>query len=139
MDVKASNLWNCIEVLNFLALYIRNCINCVYNCEDHSLLDTLSMLSKLKYVTEFCFFGEALVQHKINTLPAGKRPEIKVVWSFVLQLLRSQSEIQGVRNVRRCHPRRVRTAWSLSLSNFVSTAWTASLTGTVVNSPETSY
>ena len=30
---------NPVEVLNFSGFYIRNCINCVHNCEDHSLLD----------------------------------------------------------------------------------------------------
>ena len=30
---------NPVEVLTFSGLYIRNCINCVHNCEDHSLLE----------------------------------------------------------------------------------------------------
>ena len=29
---------NPVEDLNFSGFYIRNCINCVHNCEDHSLL-----------------------------------------------------------------------------------------------------
>ena len=33
---------NPIEVLTFSGFYIRNCINCVHNCQDHSLLDRLS-------------------------------------------------------------------------------------------------
>ena len=31
---------NPVEVLNFSGFYLRNCINCVHNCEDHSLLDS---------------------------------------------------------------------------------------------------
>ena len=29
---------NAVEVLNFSGFYICNCISCVHNCEDHSLL-----------------------------------------------------------------------------------------------------
>ena len=31
--------WNPVEVLTFSGFYIRNCINCVHNCGDHSLFD----------------------------------------------------------------------------------------------------
>ena len=48
------------------------------------------------------------MQRKINTLPAGKQPEITVVGSDTV-VQRPQKEIQGVSNVGRCHPRRVRT------------------------------
>ena len=30
---------NPVEVLTFSGFYIRSCINCVHNCEDHSLLN----------------------------------------------------------------------------------------------------
>ena len=33
---------NPVEVLNFSGFYIRNCKNCVYSCEDHSLCDFIS-------------------------------------------------------------------------------------------------
>ena len=39
---RASHLYrevtgsNPVEVLTFSGFYIRNCINCVHNCEDHS-------------------------------------------------------------------------------------------------------
>ena len=43
--VRASH-WCCeitgsnpVEVLPFSGFYIRNCLNCVHNCEDHSLLE----------------------------------------------------------------------------------------------------
>ena len=33
---------NPVEVLTFSGFYIRNCINCIHNCEDHSLPDFIS-------------------------------------------------------------------------------------------------
>ena len=55
---------NPVEVLSFSGFHIHNCINCVNNCKDHSLLDTVSMLSKLKYVREFsCFVSFNLNCH----------------------------------------------------------------------------
>ena len=36
---------NPVEVLNFPGFYIPNCINCVHDCEDHSLLDLASLTS----------------------------------------------------------------------------------------------
>ena len=30
---------NPVEVLTFSGFYIRNCLNCVHNCKDHSLLE----------------------------------------------------------------------------------------------------
>ena len=44
--VTGSNL---VEVLNFSGFYIRNYINCVHNCEDHSLLDFTSAVQYMKY------------------------------------------------------------------------------------------
>ena len=38
-----------VEVLNFSGFYIRNYINCVHNCEDHSLLDFTSAVQYMKY------------------------------------------------------------------------------------------
>ena len=38
-----------VEVLNCSGFYIRNCINCVHNCEDHSLLDLTSAVHYMKY------------------------------------------------------------------------------------------
>ena len=38
-----------VEVLNFSGFYIRNCINCVHSCEDHSLLDFTSAVQYMKY------------------------------------------------------------------------------------------
>ena len=34
-----SRVQNPVEVLTFSNFYIRNCINCVHNCNDHSLLE----------------------------------------------------------------------------------------------------
>ena len=36
---------NLAEVLNFSGFYRRNCVNCVHDCEDHSLLDLASLTS----------------------------------------------------------------------------------------------
>ena len=60
-----------IKVLNFSGSYTGNSINCVKNWEDHSLLDTVSMLSKLKYVREFFFFVQFEMSHKLH-LPPGR-------------------------------------------------------------------
>ena len=45
--VRASH-WYCevtgsnpVEVLTFPGFYIRNCLNCVHNCEDHNLLNNI--------------------------------------------------------------------------------------------------
>ena len=38
---------NPIEVLNFSGFYIRNCINCIHNCEDHSFCTWVIMIIKL--------------------------------------------------------------------------------------------
>ena len=58
------NLWNCIEKKSpeFLQPFIH----------DHSLLDTLGMLSKLQYVREFCFFcfPQFELSHNLH-LPTG--------------------------------------------------------------------
>ena len=40
---------NPIEVLTLSGFYIRNYINCVHNCKDHSLLDFTSALQYMKY------------------------------------------------------------------------------------------
>ena len=34
---------NPVEALNFSGFYIHNCMNCVHNCEDHSLLNLNSV------------------------------------------------------------------------------------------------
>ena len=52
--VRVSHLYrevtgsNPVEVLTFQAS-IRNCLNCVHNCEDHSLLDFKSAVQYTKY------------------------------------------------------------------------------------------
>ena len=49
--VRASHLYhevtgsNPVEVLNFFSGFLRNCINCVHNCEDHSLFERVILLS----------------------------------------------------------------------------------------------
>ena len=57
-EVLGSNL---NEVLNFSDLYIRSCINCVHNCEDHSLLGYLYTLFPLtlcvSLVLELCLLS----------------------------------------------------------------------------------
>ena len=40
---------NPVEVLTISGLYILNCINCIHNCEDHSLLDFTSTVQYMKY------------------------------------------------------------------------------------------
>ena len=40
---------NALETLNFSGFYIRNCINCVHNYEDHSLLDFTFAVQYMKY------------------------------------------------------------------------------------------
>ena len=42
--------WNPVEVLNFSGFYIRNYINCVHSCEDHSLLDFTSAVLYLSLI-----------------------------------------------------------------------------------------
>ena len=37
IKVKRNN--KCTRVQTFSGFYIRNCLNCVHNCEDHSLLN----------------------------------------------------------------------------------------------------
>ena len=39
---------NTIEVLTFSGFYIRNCINCIHNCKDHSLLKVIIPCKSLK-------------------------------------------------------------------------------------------
>ena len=46
-----------VEVLNFSGFYIRNCINCVRNCEDHSLLDLTSAVHYMKYLIYHFKYG----------------------------------------------------------------------------------
>ena len=46
-----------VEVLNFSGFYIRNCINCVHNCEDHSLLDLTSAVHYMKYLIYHFKYG----------------------------------------------------------------------------------
>ena len=60
---------------------VRNCTNCINNFEDHSLLDTVSMLSKLKYETEFCFFLSFNLNCHIthNCLQEGGRKSLVTV------------------------------------------------------------
>ena len=43
---------NPVEVLNFSGFYIRNCKNCVYSCEDHSLCD---FISAVPYMIDFIY------------------------------------------------------------------------------------
>ena len=40
---------NPVEVLNFSGFYIRNCLNCVHDCEDDSLFDFTSAVQYMKY------------------------------------------------------------------------------------------
>ena len=40
---------NPVEVLNFSGFYTCNCINCVHNSEDHSLLYFTSAVQYMKY------------------------------------------------------------------------------------------
>ena len=42
MEAWESQDFNGVEVLTFSGFCIRSCINCVHNCEDHSLLDLTS-------------------------------------------------------------------------------------------------
>mgnify|MGYP000444687548 CR=1 FL=1 len=39
---------NPVEVLTFSA-FLRNCLNCVHNCDDHTLLDFKSAVQCMKY------------------------------------------------------------------------------------------
>ena len=40
---------NPVEVLTLSGFYIHHCINCVHNCEDHSLLDLTSAFLYMKH------------------------------------------------------------------------------------------
>ena len=73
---------NPVEVLNFSGFYIHNCINCVHNCEDHSLLDFISAVQYMKYfIYNFTFTPHGLLStHK---WPA---PNISV---FIAQLVKA--------------------------------------------------
>ena len=57
---------NPIEVLNFSGFYIRNCINCVHNCKDHSLLDFTSTVQNKKY-----FISTFTMKHVFNSRNRG--------------------------------------------------------------------
>ena len=43
---------NPVEVLTFSGFCIRNCLNCVHNCDDHSLLD---FKSAVQYMNHFIY------------------------------------------------------------------------------------
>ena len=47
-DLKSSKLWPRWSP-DFFRLLIRNCLNCVYNCDDHSLLDFKSAVQYMKH------------------------------------------------------------------------------------------
>ena len=52
---------NPVEVLICSGLYIRSCINCVHNCEDHSLLDFTSAILYIKhFIYHFTLSSELL-------------------------------------------------------------------------------
>ena len=41
---------NPLKIINISCFYIRNYINCVYNCEDHSLLENILHKTYVGYV-----------------------------------------------------------------------------------------
>ena len=49
MEAWESQDFNGVEVLTFSGFCIRSCINCVHNCEDHSLLDLTSAVLYMKH------------------------------------------------------------------------------------------
>ena len=79
---------NPVEVLNFSGFYIRNCINCVHNCEDHSLLDFTSAVQYIKYSIYHFKYGN------LNIVPSpaarsekyDSRGFIAHIWSERLDL-----------------------------------------------------
>ena len=48
---------NPVEVLNFSGCYILNCINCVHNRKDHSLLDFISAVQYNNSIISFLQFN----------------------------------------------------------------------------------
>ena len=60
---------NPVEDLNFSGFYIRNCISCVHNCEDHSLLvqDIKYFIYKLTDLVTVAVFLLGLVKRLCGT------------------------------------------------------------------------
>ena len=57
---------NPVEVLNFSGFYVRNFVNCVLNCDDHSLLDFTSAVQYMRYfIYNFSFIPHGFIRtHK---------------------------------------------------------------------------
>jgi len=54
---------NPVNVLSFSGFYIRNCINCVHNCEDHSSLDFTSAVLYMKhFIYHLTFIPDGLIR-----------------------------------------------------------------------------
>ena len=80
---------NPVEVLNFSDFYIRNCINCVHNCEDHSLLDFTSAVQYMK-----CFiYNFKLIPHRLIGTHKWPAPNIS---GFIPQLVRALHQYHKV-------------------------------------------
>ena len=78
-EVTGSNL---VEVLNFTGFYIRNCITCVHNWEDHSLLDFKSTVQYMKYF----IYNFTFIPHRLPSTHKWPAPKVT---GFIAQLLRA--------------------------------------------------
>ena len=105
---------------------VRNCLNCLHNCEDHSLLDFISAVQYMKYfIYNFTLIPHGLI--RTHTWPVTK------VSGFIAQLVRAShrnSEVTGSNPVE-----------ILNFSGFYTQLLSTSLqeinpTNTVFYSPE---
>ena len=84
---------NHVEVLNFSGFHIRNFINCVHNCEDHSLLESSpNWESNLRqFLTSLAVFIRCLL---------GEKPECWVEPSNLDCLARN--DLKGEQQISAC-------------------------------------
>ena len=54
---------------------IRYCLNCVYNCDDHSSLDSKTAVQLMKYF--ICHFTKSEIESQIGIMPL-KKQEMRV-------------------------------------------------------------
>ena len=88
--------FNPVEVLTFSGFHIRSCINCVHNCEDHSLLDWLTVLGKLpkiKILRETKYHPQALPITFVDNSHRKVANIVRQVWniSFFAKLIVKKS------------------------------------------------
>ena len=87
---------NPVEILTFSGLYTRNCINCIHNSEDRSLLDFTSAVQYMKYF----LYNLTFIPHRL--LRTHKWPAINNATGFIAQFdraLHRYREVTGSNDV----------------------------------------